>query len=123
MSITTKERFTQIAQQADVPYDVARKVIQATAAQIAQELETGGLVHIPHLGTFRTTLRSARMCHNPVTQQLIHLDAKRRVAFKACKAWKTRLNPEPEPPQAKKTRRAPAKRTATRAKSRKAAVA
>lgn len=65
-----------------------KDVITASTDVIVDTVKAGDKLTIPGLGSFETTVRTAREGRNPVTGQTIQIPEKTVPKFKAAKAFK-----------------------------------
>ena len=75
------------------PYARTRRVLLELTHYLLGEVAAGRSVAVPGLGTFSKATRKARTIRNPVTKELMQLEATTTVKFTAAQAAKERVKP------------------------------
>ena len=75
------------------PYARTRRVLLGLTHYLLDEVREGRSVVVPGLGTFSKATRKARTIRNPVTKELMQLEATTTVKFTAAQAAKERVKP------------------------------
>jgi nucleoid DNA-binding protein len=63
----------------------AKEIIQIFLDQVVEELASGNRLELRNFGVFEPRIQSARKARNPRTNEVVHVDSKAVVAFKAGK--------------------------------------
>lgn len=86
------ELIEAIAQSADVPETVARRVLDSTITVITDTLSRGDTVALVGFGTFAVKERASRAGRNPKTGEPMTIAASKLPTFKAGKTLKDMIN-------------------------------
>lgn len=68
-----------------------KRVMETMCATIQEAVIDNDPVTLPGFGKFILVHRAARMGHNPATGAKIKIPAKKKLTFRAAKAWKDRV--------------------------------
>ena len=84
-TVTKRELCENIAEEADQPQVVAKEVVQLFLDRVIEELAEGNRLELRNFGVFDTRLQKSRKARNPRTNEVVHVDPKAVVTFKAGK--------------------------------------
>ena len=90
--MTQKEFIDKIASETGVTKLDTKMMVNAIMKAISEELEEGGSIRFPELGTFSVGVVSERNIYNPYIGANMILPAQKRVRFKPSKGLKDRVN-------------------------------
>lgn len=85
-TVTKRELCENIAEQADQPQVVTKEIVQLFLDNVIDELAEGNRLELRNFGVFDTRLQKSRKARNPRTNEVVHVDPKAVVTFKAGKA-------------------------------------
>lgn len=85
-TVTKRELCETIAERAEMPQVVTRKVVQLFLDVVIEEIGEGNRLELRNFGVFDTRLQKSRKARNPRTNEVVHVDPKAVVTFKAGKA-------------------------------------
>lgn len=89
--MTYKELIDRISESRDISKSQANDMIKSLFEALGEELEHGGGVSIPGLGTFRTKTREERKVYSPHHETYIMVPPKRVVDFTPSASLKENL--------------------------------
>lgn len=79
------ELVKRIAEQTGEKQTVVKAVVESLFGTVFEIAQSGGVVSLPGIGSFRQVERAARTGRNPRTGESVEYPASKRVAFKASK--------------------------------------
>lgn len=85
-TVTKRELCESIAERADQPQVVTKEIVQLFLDTVIDELAEGNRLELRNFGVFDTRLQKSRKARNPRTNEVVHVDPKAVVTFKAGKA-------------------------------------
>lgn len=83
--MTKKEMIRRIAAELDLDQTLTKKIVQRCLDCIIEVVITEGRIELRNFGVFEVKHRAARKARNPKTNEVVHVPAKRVVAFQAGK--------------------------------------
>jgi integration host factor subunit beta len=90
-TITKKELIDRVADHANEPRILVKRLIQQFLEEVVQELGKGNRLEFRDFGVFETKIRKARKAQNPKTLEPVDVPEKRTVKFKVGRLMKQRL--------------------------------
>jgi integration host factor subunit beta len=87
-TVTKRELCESIAERADQPQVVTKEIVQLFLDQVIDELSEGNRLELRNFGVFDTRLQKGRKARNPRTNEVVYVDPKAVVTFKAGKAMR-----------------------------------
>lgn len=85
-TVTKRELCESIAERADQPQVITKQIVQLFLDRVIEELGEGNRLELRNFGVFDTRLQKSRKARNPRTNEVVHVDPKAVVTFKAGKA-------------------------------------
>ena len=90
--MTQKELIDKVASDTGVTKLDTKMMVNALVKAISEELEKGGSIRLPELGTFYIGVLSERDIYNPLMGGNMTFPEQKRVRFKPSKGLKDRVN-------------------------------
>lgn len=94
--MTKVELIQKIAEDSQLNYKDAERVVNAVFNEIGEALERGDRVELRGFGAFSVKARAARLGRNPRSGETVAVPEKRVLRFKTGKDLQNRLNQEDE---------------------------
>jgi integration host factor subunit beta len=94
--MTKVELIQKIAEDNQLNYKDAERVVNAVFNEIGEALERGDRVELRGFGAFSVKARAARLGRNPRSGETVTVPEKRGLRFKTGKGLQNRLNQEDE---------------------------
>ena len=92
--MTKAEFVAKVAEELDVPKNVAAETVEAFISVTTKLLKAGDKITFPGFGTFSVSERAARKGRNPQTGETITINARRILTFKPSQVLKNSINVE-----------------------------
>lgn len=86
--VTMKQLAATLAESRDMPKRDAEAFVAELISVLVGHIKDGAKVRIAGLGVLEVKDRPARMARNPATGEQVHVEASRKVAFRAAKDLK-----------------------------------
>ncbi len=87
-TVTKRELCESIAEETDHPQVVTKEIVQCLLERVIEELSEGRRLELRNFGVFDTRLQEGRKARNPRTNEVVYVDPKAVVKFKAGKAMR-----------------------------------
>jgi len=91
-TVSKKDIVNKIADTTQARQVVVRDIVQSFLDEIVSELAKDNRLEFRDFGVFETRNLPPRIAHNPKTNELVQVEAKRTVKFKMGKLMTQRLN-------------------------------
>jgi nucleoid DNA-binding protein len=87
-TVTKRELCETIAERAEQPQALTRDIVQLFLDVVTEKIADGNRLELRNFGVFDTRLQKRRKGRNPRTNEVVHVDPKAVVTFKAGKAMR-----------------------------------
>ena len=87
-TVTLKHLAAAIAEEQELSKKQAEAILNDMVGRITKHLKKGDRIRIVGLGILQVRTRAARLGRNPATGEAIHINASKKVAFRAAKELK-----------------------------------
>ncbi|MFW6457659.1 MAG: HU family DNA-binding protein [Planctomycetota bacterium] len=87
-TVTKRELCEKIADETNDPQVVVKEIVQCLLDRVTDELANGNRLELRNFGVFETRLQEGGKARNPRTNEIVHVDPKAVVKFKAGKAMR-----------------------------------